>query len=183
MSLKIIAGALPVLLLLAPRGAAQEREPDATTKATEAVLSEYTEKTVGDMLIASIRFKGTYAEIPKYFERLMGAVKSDVTGSTLTLYHDDGSSEVHDIEVCVSVSDTIETEEVKTRLLEGGRMICLVHYGAYDRLSESWGRLHEHIAASGLKTCSPVREVYLAWSPEEPANNVTELQVPLVVEE
>jgi len=50
--------------------------------------SEVTRKTVDDMLIASIRYRGQYEEAGAYFEKLYPAVKDYIVGTAFALYHD-----------------------------------------------------------------------------------------------
>ncbi len=147
-------------------------------------------KKIDDMLIASIRFRGQYEEIPKYFDKLYEQVKPYVSGKGIFLHHyfDESLGEGHDFEVCYPVRQAVETEEVKSRVLEGGEMLYAIHIGphgprgAAGSLSDTWRKLwaymgkHEIIPDSG-----PRREVYLEDTQEHKEHTeqyVTEVQLP-----
>ncbi len=60
--------------------------------------------------------------------------------------------------------------------LPGGRVAVTVHRGPYETVGAVYPRLAEWIAANGLVTAGPPREVYLTPPGEEP---VTEIAWPL----
>lgn len=185
---KPVAAIVTVMMLglvLAPQLSAQQLQPGtvATTTLGEIDLEqEVSAKQVGDMLIASIRYEGYYDEMGAVFAKLMAAAGSSIAGNSFCLYHDDTQGDIHDIEVCVPVSDTVRGERITTRLLAGGNFITTIHEGPYETLSQSWSYLMNYIMGEGLETGLPVREVYLVWDPADPAKNVTELQVPVITD-
>ena len=52
-----------------------------------------------------------------------------------------------------------------------------IHYGAWEKLPESYNAMFEHINRQGLKTSAVVREIYINVDFENPEANVTELQL------
>lgn len=94
-----------------------------------------TRKKVEDVLIASIRFRGQYEEVGKYMDQLFQHVEKYVNGPAFALYHSQDFEKGHDIEACAPVSQTVETDEIKSRVLEGGEMLSAVHHGSYGTLS------------------------------------------------
>jgi len=131
------------------------------------------------MLIASIRFRGEYQEAGRHFETLHAQCEDVISGPPFCLYRYGTSSEPGmDIEVCVPVSQPVETEEVKSRMLKGFDAMSIRHYGPHDSLSESYAKLWEAVMAQGLAGDLFEREIYLVES-DAPDQNMTEIQVPL----
>ena len=129
-----------------------------------------TVKYVGDMLIASIRFRGEYDEAPQRFEQLYEQVKSYVTGKGILLHHffDQSVEPGQDLEVCFPVSQPVETGEVKSRVLEGGQMLCAVHAGPPGKrgepgsISDAWAKIWSYLRQHSVIADSvPRREIYL----------------------
>lgn len=172
----VIAGVTGMILLLASAAVAEE-VPAAPASVQDKAFET---KTVEDMLTASIRYQGAYEDMVSYIPALMSAAGVSIAGPMFSLYHDDGAGDVHDVEVCVPVSDSVTAEGVTTRILEGGRMLSCIYTGPYEKLDEAWGELYRYIQENKLQTGMPVREIYLAWDEKDPSKNVTELQVPLV---
>jgi effector-binding domain-containing protein len=146
-------------------------------------------RQVDDMLIASIRFRGEYDEVPQRFRQLYEQVKPYVTGKGMLLHHyfDERVGAGYDLEVCYPVSQPVETEEGKSRALEGGQMLCALHVGPPGKRGEPgsisdvwqkvWGYARQHDA---IPDCVPSREVYLEDAQEHGDNTaqyVTELQL------
>lgn len=157
------------------------KPPSETAASAAANPIKVIEKKVDDVLIASVRYQGKYEDMGAYIGTLMKAAGRFAAGPVFGLYHDDGTTEIHDVEVCVPVSDTVKTKDVATRLLPGGPMLSYTHSGDYSRLAESWGKLFRYIEAEKLQTGMPVREIYLVWDEKDPSKNQTELLVPLIV--
>lgn len=180
--LGILVGTMVMLTVTATVIHAEEgkdaviEKPALTTLAGGGV----TTKTVVNMLVASIRYQGKYEEMGKYIEMLMPVAGPYIEGPVFSLYYDEGSGEIHDIEVCVPVTDSVKAEGVSTQLLKGGTMLSMIHTGSYEKLHEAWEKLFKYIEAEKLNVGMPVREIYLSWDEKDPSKNITELQVPLV---
>jgi len=143
-------------------------------------------KEVNDMLVASLRFQGQHNEIAKHLDRLYKKVRSYINGKPLTLYHGGNAKDGYQMEVCFPVSQPVETEQIKSRTLEGGWMICTAHAGPYGSpgeegsLSKSWENFYARIREQGIGLAEgPPREVYLKSRlehGEDTEKYVTELQ-------
>jgi len=134
-------------------------------------------KRVDDVLVASVRFRD--GEIEEYIELLHRCVDC-ICGRPFTLYHK--AAKGYDLEVCVPVTRAVETGEIKSRLLEGGVMLSIVHRGPHSTLGEAWEALFDHVERNNIAVDGPGREVYLQVCEEctdDSAECVTELQVPL----
>jgi effector-binding domain-containing protein len=179
--LRILLGIIIMVTLLSIPQLANAGE------ATASEATELTTKTVEDVLIASIRYRGQFEEMPTYFLNLFAHAWSYMNGPPLALYYDAGTEEGYDIEVCVPVSDTVETSEIKTRLLEGGKFLTTLYYGDGEtlygqNLSKTWDdRLLAYVGKNNIPVAPPLREIHMEWNPNNP-ENVIEMQIQLVGE-
>lgn len=142
------------------------------------------EKRVPDQAIASIHFRGRYAEIGTALSRLMASCGHLAASAPFSLYHDDQPMEAGaDIEVCVPLSislagpggsgwegapippggalSRILPDGVKSRLLRGGRVVSIIHLGIYGQLWVSYQALVDYMNRRGLEQAGPAREIYL----------------------
>ena len=139
-------------------------------------------KNLEDMLIASIRFKGKYEEVGKYFGKIFKACGFQVKGQPFSLYYDQEYKENDaDIEACVPVKREIKKEGINCRALKGGKAHTLIHKGPYECLGESYKKILDYIADNNLKITSPSREVYLKGPgmifKGNPKKYITEIQM------
>jgi len=133
-------------------------------------------KRIKDLLVASVRYRGRYEECGDYFSKLEGQVKEQICGPAFCLYTDQVGEQGVDIECCFPVRQPVEVGEVKSRVLVGGDVLAITHYGPYRTLGESWEALFDYIEGHNIRVKGPRREIYLQDSPD---GQVTELQVPL----
>jgi effector-binding domain-containing protein len=140
---------------------------------------DITVRQVGDMLIASIRFRGEYDEVPQRFGQLYEQVQPYVAGKAILLHHyfDESVGAGHDLEVCYPVSQPVETEEVKSWMLEGGQMLCALHVGPLGTrgepgsISDVWQKIWDYARQHEIIPDSvPRREVYLEDAQEHGDN-------------
>lgn len=136
-------------------------------------------RTVDDMLVASIRIRGTANEAREHLKTLCAECEGSVSGPPFCLYRYGTSAEPgNDIEVCVPLSKAVETNKAEVRMLEGFGALSIRHHGSYDNLGESYQRLWKTVMALGLPGDMFEREIYLVKG-ETPDENVTEIQVAL----
>ena len=141
-----------------------------------------TRKRVDDVLIASIRFRGRYEEVGGHIGRLLQRCAKVVCGQPFAVYHASGSAGSYDIEVCVPVTQAVETAKIGCRTLAGRDVLSLVHHGPHSTLGETWEVLFDYNEKNNITVDGPGREVYLRGPqecPDAPEKHVTELQVPL----
>lgn len=124
---------------------------------------EVEEKSVEEMLVASIRFKGRYEECGKAFSKICRSYGRFVAGKPLNLYYDpEYKEEDADIESCIPIKPTDKTVEgITIRTLPAGRCISLIHQGPYDKLRCSYEKILSYIKEKGLETEIPSREIYI----------------------
>jgi DNA-binding transcriptional MerR regulator len=93
---------------------------------------------------------------------------------------DDGSLVVHvgfEIDHREAITDDDRVAVVDLPVVE---VASLMHHGSLDTLLESNEQLAHWVQDSGHATSGPSRELYLQWSEQDPASNITELQAVLI---
>ncbi|MBN2303130.1 MAG: GyrI-like domain-containing protein [Anaerolineae bacterium] len=141
--------------------------------------SAITTRTVGDMRVASIRFEGDYADIPRHFEQLRQQIAAAITGPGICLYHNDSAEKGHALEVCFPVSEPVENGDITTRTLPGAAMLCITHTGAYDALPAAWRKLVAFMRQHDITiSMAPAREVHHDINAGQ---CITEIQLPLML--
>lgn len=143
----------------------QEKLLQAMVKKEEKRMSkvyEIKEKSITDVLVASIRYKGRYDEMGHYISELFKVVKGAASGPVMALYHDDSYQEENaDIEVCVPVKKPVSGKDVTSLTLEGGKYLSTLHVGPYEDLSGAYKALADYMNEKGIQSEVPSREIYL----------------------
>jgi DNA-binding transcriptional MerR regulator len=157
------------------------REEESIMAATGDAI---TVKEIPEMLVASIRFKGRYAEVGKAFGAICRRCGRHAAGKPFSLYYDaEYKEEDADIEACVPVSKEVNRGEVTSRTLPGGRAVTLIHRGPYETLGDSYKIILDHVKQRNLCVQTPFREVYLKGPGMifrgNPKKYVTEIQMVL----
>ena len=117
---------------------------------------------IPQVLICSIRFHGKYHEVGAKFGTLFKAAGRRAAGKPFSLYHDGEYKEENaDIEACLEVKKEIKKPGISCRLLAGGKVLTLLHYGPYEELGRSYQRLYEACREKNLEIILPSREQYL----------------------
>lgn len=147
--------------------------------AAGAADAPITTKTFDDTLVAYVRFEGQYADVAGYMERLAAAVGANDAGPYMVLFYDGPEVPVHDIEICVPVTEALETGDVKTRTFPAGTYARTVHLGSYDTAGDSWMRLGSFVHKNDLGAEGPGMEIFLTHDPKNAANNVLEILLPV----
>jgi DNA-binding transcriptional MerR regulator/DNA gyrase inhibitor GyrI len=161
-----------------------ETEAIAMTKDNS---SEIVEKSIPDVRVAGIRWKGRYADTGQYFGRLARALGRHIAGKPFNIYYDEGFREEDaEIESCIPVREgrEIKTPEgVSIRSIRGGRVVSLMHKGPYDQLGRSYEAITSHLKQKGYKVAAAPREIYIKGPgfifKGNPKNYLTEIQFPV----
>lgn len=123
---------------------------------------EIVEKSVDEMLIAGVRMKGDYSDCGQGFSAIGKHFGSSICGKPFCLHYDQEKKEGDaDFEACLPVRKVKEVDGISTRLLPGGRCVTLLHTGPYEQIEDAYRRIKEHLAANGIATRVPSREIYL----------------------
>jgi DNA-binding transcriptional MerR regulator len=158
-------------------------------------------KTIGDIDVVSVRYKGKYAEMGRFFGGLFRAAGRDSAGAPFALYYDEEfKDDDADIEVCIplktgtvarrsaEVSDTMKAGGEQSaayafRTIPGGSVASTLHRGSYETIGDSYKVLADYLATNKLSGTTPSRELYLKGPGiifrGNPKNYVTELQIPI----
>lgn len=148
--------------------------------------NQVTEKQLDDLLIASMRIKAKYSECGKYFGALYRACGRYAAGKLFNMYWDKGYVEGDaDIEVCLPVKKVVQKGEVKSRILEGGRALSVIHKGPYGTQGSAYKAIIDYMNEHNLECGQPPREIYIKGPgmifAGNPKKYITEIQ--MVVEE
>lgn len=139
-------------------------------------------KTIKESFVASIRFRGTYQQVPHCFDYLYSCCFTHLSGPHFSMYYDRDFKEVDaDIECCVPIRSPIKNAAVKCKQVGGGKALTIIHNGPYEFLGESYKVLIDYTNQNGIDFLSPVREIYIKGRsmiiPRKQENFVTELQM------
>ena len=103
-------------------------------------------------------------------------------GCGITLYYnEDGSMKNAPVEAAVQIGDAKlqAGEGVEVHELPAATMATTVHKGAFTNIGQAYDALMKWIEANGYRIAGPSREVYVKFSRDDLAGNVTELQFPV----
>ena len=162
-----------------------------TEKEARAMLDdiafEVGEKSLTDIQVAGLRWKGRYSETGKAFRQLGKLAGRHVNGKPMNLYFDtDYREEDADIETCFPVRDMKPSGGLSVHVLPGGKCVYLVHKGPYENLGRSYAKIITYIEHRGYKPLLPSREIYLKGPGlifrGSPKNYLTEIQIMVSVD-
>ena len=148
---------------------------------TMNIEENITIKTVVDLPIIHIRYKGKYSDIGKYFGKLFRVAGRHIAGKPFALYYDEGYEEIADIDACIPVKKEINREGIGYRVLSGGKAHSLIHLGPYETLTSSYKKMIDYLQAHNIKPRQLSREIYIK-SPGmifkgNPKKYITEIQM------
>lgn len=107
---------------------------------------------------------------------------AEITGPIYWCYYgmDGNPTTEFTLEIALPVSaETPNTGEFKFKTLSKFRCASVLHTGAWDRLSETYGSLISGVQAQKLHMNGLFREAYINIDFDHPENNFTEVQVGL----
>jgi effector-binding domain-containing protein len=153
---------------------------------TVSLEPEFTvvKKYVLPVLVASVRYRGQYEEIADTYTALDKQVKGVKNGKGFSMYYEQNYKLGHDTEVCIPVREAVKdtfiehkgtTIPVKTRMLEGGYFLSVVHQGTPDTLAKVWAQMEAYAATTNATILTPSREVYLHEDVKDYRKQVTEI--------
>jgi DNA-binding transcriptional MerR regulator len=145
---------------------------------------EIEEKDLAPLKVASLRWKGRYADTGEPLQKVCRQFGRYARGKPLNLYYDaDYKEEGASIESCIPVSDkcTAASDGFTVRTLPGGGFVSLIHKGPYEEISRSYARLMTHLEEKGYQAQLPYREIYLKGPGMlfrgNPKHYLTEIQI------
>jgi DNA-binding transcriptional MerR regulator len=157
--------------------AINQNEKNIDIKEDEIIIKE-----VPSTLIASIRYKGKYKEMSEVIEKLYKNYGKYAISSPFCLYYEKEYKEDNaDIEVCVQVSKKIDENGIKTRTLEGGKVVSIIHKGPYDTIGISYKKIIDYLNKNKIKIALPIKEIYLKGKgvifENNPSEYISEIQI------
>jgi effector-binding domain-containing protein len=101
------------------------------------------------------------------------------------IYHDEGYKENDiDVEVTMCINEVVmESNRIKIRELEAvPEMAVVFHHGPFEEMSSTYHELGKWMSANQYEWNGPTRAIYHKgpWCENDPANYITEIQVPIV---
>ncbi len=81
------------------------------------------------------------------------------------------------VEAAFPVSHPVETDEIHSRLLDSAPALVHVHIGSHQSIRNSVLKIYEYLDQHAWTTSLIRREIYREIHPDEPDQNVTEVQV------
>ena len=141
------------------------------------------EEVLQELLVASIRYIGSYDMIGKYITRLYREAGNAALGGPLTLYHTVEYRENDaDVEVCIPIRKEIKHEDIRCRTLPEVRAVLHRHQGPYTTVGEGYRKVFDFVLSKNRKISPPLREIYIRGPGMifrgNPGKYITELQVP-----
>ncbi|MEM9462238.1 MAG: MerR family transcriptional regulator [Myxococcota bacterium] len=142
-----------------------QTEKDAQTMSTHANHQDFPieDKTIPPQLVAGIRVRGRFSQCREIFKRLGRTFGFGLAGKPgMLVYDEEFKEDDADFEPFFPINKPKSTDaEIHVRRLPGGRALCLVHRGPYDRISRAYGRLFAEAKKRSLTPKAPSREVYI----------------------
>ncbi len=133
----------------------------------EEVSNQEIAKKMGDI----------FCELMAFFQKN----RIDVTGPPFALYHSWSNTKTA-MEVGFPVAAPVRGGgRVQPVVLPAGKVVTGVHMGPYDKLVETYGKMHKWMTEKGVKPASKMWEVYMTDPEKEkdPAKFVTQLFWPI----
>lgn len=114
-------------------------------------------------------------------ELMTEAIKYDalVSGPVYWVYHGmDGKPDTEfTLEIAVPVQGFFQSSRFAIKQLPAFRALAHTHQGAWDTLPDAYGQLFQYIDARKIPINEEIREVYINIDIQQPANNITEVQL------
>lgn len=144
---------------------------------------EVSKKTIDEISVISVRYKGRYDECGTYIGQLYKAAKGAVSGNVMNLYYDTETAENANIEVCLPVKKPIKAEGVTYRALPRVDVLSIIHVGPYDNLGDAYQAITDYMIENKIEATIPSREIYIKGPgmifKGNPNKYVTEIQMVL----
>jgi len=138
-----------------------------------------TTKKIDDMLVAGIRFRmQNPQEMGSKFEELSRKCRDYICSTAMAVYdYGLGTERGVVTEACFPVTEAVQTAEIESRVLKGGKALTVIHHGPHEKIWESYQKLLDYMGEHGIPGSAIRREVFLECDPEDPGKDVTEIQV------
>lgn len=128
----------------------------------------------------------TLIELNKYVKNTPGEMYEDLAkygiepaGDQIWIYKGgDGNPETKfTLEIAIPVNRLLEIDNMQFKELETFPCISITHEGSWENLKVSYQKVMQEMKDAGKQPGRECREVYVNCDFENPANNITEVQV------
>lgn len=119
------------------------------------------------------------AKLPLLFGRLASnGLKPGICVASYDWPDDDGSVVVH---VGLVIDDQPLTDDADSSIVElaGVEVASALHRGSMASIGETFEAVLRWIDTAGYRIVGRSRELYLVWTPDRPADSITEIQIPI----
>ena len=133
-------------------------------------------KKIDSMLIAYIQADvQNRAGLIPVFEKLEQHCQEYICGPRLVNFLGSGAQPgTYRMEAARPVTQIVETDEIKSKILEKARVLTLYHYGE-RKMRETFNALRAYATGQGW-AINTVREVWVETHPDNPEKDITEVQ-------
>lgn len=119
-------------------------------------------KEIPNISIISIRYIGNYNDISGLIERIYKSYGKYISSNPFCLYYQSKYNDSKsDIEVCAEVSENIINEIPNFRVLNGGKVVSIIHKGPYENIGNSYKKIIDYLMKNDIEIKFPIREIYL----------------------
>lgn len=138
-------------------------------------------KKIEDTLVLVHRMHGKIGDLPEVFAELKKVAGDAAAGIPVVVHHfpltdDKGRT----MDVCIPLSEPIESNKFEVTTLEGGIAATAIHKGPYDKITETYRELIPAVYKHGHPIQENGREAYPNLDLENPEKTVVEIQYPIV---
>ncbi len=141
--------------------------------------SEVEYKELEEELLSTIRFDMLDRnEIYPMLEKIKEEAGDYICGPPFIIYHwGTGVDNGYDVEVGYPVLEEVYSDEIDTYELEDFDVVSYTHHGSYDAVRESYQKITEYMKDHGLILMPQSRQILIKEDPENPDDNVMEIQL------
>lgn len=135
-------------------------------------------KRIDSTLIAFIKTRVDNREqIMPLLESLRSACGDSICGDAMVIFHGGAVKDGFLLEAAFPVSQPMETDSVKTRILESVPVLSTLHQGSHQTIRKTVLRVYDYLDRHAWTTSLFRREIYHLIDPISPERNVTEVQI------
>ncbi len=119
----------------------------------------------------------TRDEIPTLLAHLKSVCGDAICGDPLVIFHNGAVKDGYLVEIACPVTRPVETDQVRTRMLESSPALIMFHYGPHQTIRETVLKMYDYLDKHAWTTSLFRREICRVLDFTRPEMNVTEVQV------
>ncbi|HOA07152.1 MAG TPA: MerR family transcriptional regulator [Spirochaetota bacterium] len=114
-------------------------------------------KTIDSIIFLGIRRKCGYDEVGSDFSECAKKAGRFICGKGMNLFYD---GEYMESDADIETGFPIKKAIGGSRILKGGKAVCIVHKGRYDEIGKSFAMIYDYLSKNNVKAKIPIRLVY-----------------------